>query len=360
MKNTLLATAAMAAFTAAGGACAQSSVTLFGVLDAAVTRIGTGGGHVAGLATGDLSSSRLGFRGTEDLGGGLSAGFWLEGGLTPDNGGGTGAGTGLGFERRSTVSLVSKSLGEIRMGRDKTTSYLNIESFDPFNDIGVGGVGGTNLIGSATTAVGTPEGSAPKRVSNSVSYLLPATLGGFYGQVQYAFGETASSVPNDALRNAYGLRGGYKAGPWNLGVGHGRITGGTAAAESTFKSTTAGVSYDFGVVKPMVQYVGERGINRRLELFEVGATAPVGAGELRIALSTIRRKDIADADSQKLAVGYGYDLSKRTQLYVTVARVSNDGAANRGLAVSSNSLAAPTIGNGQNVTGYAVGMRHSF
>ncbi|MCZ2496855.1 porin [Xylophilus sp. Kf1] len=359
MKKALLA---FAALTATAGALAQSSVTLFGVLDASVARISSGGDHVTGLATGEQTSSRLGFRGTEDLGGGLAAGFWLEGGVTLDNGGGTGSGTGFGFERRSTLSLIDRRLGELRLGRDKVAAYLNIETFDPFADIGVGGVGASNMIGSATSAAaaGTPEGSAPKRLSNSVNYLLPATLGGFYGQLQYAFGETSSNAANDQLRNTVGGRLGYLGGPVNVGLGYSELTGGTTATEVNYKSTTVGASYNFGIVKPMVQFASEKGNGRKMEMFEIGATAPLGAGELRAALSTIRNKTVDDADSQKLALGYGYNLSKRTQVYGTVARVSNDNAAARGLAVSSSSLAGPAIGAGRNVTGFEIGVRHSF
>ena len=357
MTSTLPRTlVAAAALTAAFGAFAQSSVTLFGVLDASVAHISTDNGSVTGLANGGLSSSRLGFRGVEDLGGGLAAGFWLEAGIGVDNG----TSGGFSFDRRSTVSLSSNALGELRLGRDKSPAYLNIETFDPFGDVGVGGIGGSNLVGSATSAAGTPEGSAPKRASNGINYLLPATLGGFYGQVQYAFGEQLSDIPNDSLRDAVALRLGYGAGPLNVAVGYGEVRGGTTAVGIDYESTNIGASYNFGVVKPMVVFATERGNGRRVDLLGIGATVPVGAGEIRAAFSTFKRKDIDDADSKKLALGYGYNLSKRTQLYATVARVDNDDRANRGLTVSSSSLASPTIAAGRNVTGYEFGIRHSF
>jgi predicted porin len=323
MKKTLVAVAAL---TAAAGAFAQSTVTLFGVLDTSVAHISSGNSKVTGLASGGVSSSRLGFRGTEDLGGGLAAGFWLVGGLAVDNGNSS----GYAFERRSTVSLSSNAIGELRLGRDKAPAYLNIETFDPFGDVGVGGVNGSNLVGSATSAAGTAEGSAPKRASNSINYLLPATLGGFYGQVQYAFGEQIKSP------------------------------GITKTTEIDYRATNVGASYNFGFVKPMVLIASERGNGRRVDLYEVGATVPVGAGEIRAAYSMYKRKDISDADSNRFALGYGYNLSKRTQLYATVARVDNDDRANRGLTVSSSSLASPTIAAGRNVTGYEFGIRHSF
>lgn len=355
MKHTLVA---LAALTAAAGAFAQSSVTVFGVLDTSVAHISSGGNSVTGLANGSLSSSRLGFRGVEDLGGGLAAGFWLEGSLGVD----TGTSTGFSLDRRSTVSLSGNSFGEFRFGRDKVPAYLNIETFDPFGDVGVGGVNGSNLVGSASSAAGTAEGSAPKRASNSINYLLPANLGGFYGQLQYAFGEQVETpaVTNDSLRESMGFRFGYGSGPLNVAIGYGEVRGGTTTVGLDYKATNIGASYNFGVVKPMVLFATERGNGRKIELFEIGATMPIGAGELRAAYSNYKRKDVNNADSDRFALGYGYNLSKRTQIYGTVARVDNDAAATRGLTVSSASLTSPTIAAGRNVSGYEFGIRHSF
>ena len=105
MKTTLFA---LAALTATGGALAQSSsVTLFGVVDASVAHVSTKDGSVTGLANGGNASSRLGFRGVEDLGNGLKASFWLEGGINVDDGG-----SGFKFDRRSTIGLLG-NFGEV-------------------------------------------------------------------------------------------------------------------------------------------------------------------------------------------------------------------------------------------------------
>lgn len=351
-KQTLVA---LAALTAATGAMAQSSVTLFGVVDASIARVSAGGNDVTGLSSGGLSSSRLGFRGAEDLGGGMAAGFWLEGGLAVDNG----TGAGFRFDRRSTVSLSHASWGELRLGRDKSPAYLNVETFDPFGDVGVGGVNGANLIGSASSAAGTAEGSAPKRFSNSIGYVAPK-LGGVFGQVAYSFGEAASNIANSRKASGVALRVGYGAGPLNVALGYGQSRGGTDAVGVDYKSTNIGASYDFGVVKPMALFATEKGANKRVDLFALGATVPLGAGELRASYAMFKDKNASNADSKKLALGYGYNLSKRTQLYATVARMTNDNGARRGLAVSSASLASPTIANGANVTGYEFGVRHTF
>src|SRR4051812_3948147 len=142
MKKTLIALAALAT---AGVASAQSSVTLFGVVDLSYENVHTAAGRVSGLAPSANSSSRLGFRGVEDLGGGMSASFWLEAAIAPQSGisssGTTGnnqnppaAGAtplfngatagGLTFNRRSTVSL-SGGFGEVRLGRDYTPTFWN-------------------------------------------------------------------------------------------------------------------------------------------------------------------------------------------------------------------------------------------
>src|SRR5688572_7702048 len=182
MKKSLIALAVMAA---AGAASAQSSVTLFGIVDATLA---WGRGNVGDrfqLTNSGYNSSRLGFRGTEDLGGGMSASFWLEAGVNNDNGtgaatninnqasggalAGTNGGQGLTFNRRSTVSLAG-GWGELRLGRDYTPQFANTSFYDPFGTVGVG----TNQVISSAIGV---IGATAVRASNSVGYLLPSGLG---------------------------------------------------------------------------------------------------------------------------------------------------------------------------------------
>ena len=172
MKKSLLALAALTAF--AGVASAQSSVTLFGIVDLSVNSVKNGSVSQKLQSSDQLNSNRLGFRGVEDLGGGLRAGFWIEGAMSPDTGG-----TGQTWQRRSTVSLMG-GFGEVRLGRDYTTSFWNKTVFDPF---------GTNGLGSELNVESTLGSGATTlvRANNAVSYFLPA-MGGIYGQVQVAAG----------------------------------------------------------------------------------------------------------------------------------------------------------------------------
>ena len=343
MKHTLIALAALS-FAAAASA-QSSSVTLFGVVDASVAHISSSGNSVTGMANGGNSSSRLGFRGEEDLGGGLKAGFWLEGSVGVDDG----TASGFKFDRRSTVSLLG-NFGEVRLGRDKTPAYQNLETFHAFGDTGMGAINGHNLISSSAT--GTSEGSNPKRNSNMVSYLLPK-MGGVYGQISHSFGEQSG---NSSLQSSTGLRLGYANGPLNVAGAYGVARGGTAAAGVDYKTMNLGASYNFGVVTPMVLLASDRGNNKRVDLYSVGVKVPLGAGELRAAYSWYKDKKSNNADSQRLALGYGYKLSKRTELYAAVARMSNDDNAKRKLGSSL----APTPIAGKSMTGYEIGMRHNF
>ena len=185
MKKSLLALAVLGTF--AGVASAQSSVTLFGIVDVGLRNVKNGSNpDLWTQSTDGLNSSRLGFRGVEDLGGGLSAGFWLEAGLAADTGN-MGGGIGIAaptngsaniFNRRATVSLMG-NWGEIRLGRDYTPGFWNTTIFDPFGTNGVGSF--LNMTTAAGGPLGVPVAGANTsyvRANNTFGYFLPSNLGG--------------------------------------------------------------------------------------------------------------------------------------------------------------------------------------
>ena len=137
---------------------------------------------------------------------------------------------------------------------------------------------------------------------------------------------------------------------------YGVVKGGTAASTVDYKNFNLGASYDFGVVTPMVLIASERGNDKRVDLYSFGVKAPVGPGELRAAFSLYKDKKMDNNDSKRFAIGYGYQLSKRTELYAAVARLSNDDKAARKLGSSLS----PTPGVGNSLTGYEIGLRHNF
>lgn len=339
-KNLLLLSLLAGVASAQAQVAPASSVTIFGTLDMAVAHLTGPVASRTGLSNSGANISRIGFRGTEDLGGGLAAGFWLEAGLDPDTGTGKANG-GLSFNRRSTVSLQG-NFGEVRLGRDDSVSFLNTLVFDPFRANGVG----------ATMAF--VMNGAPIQISNAVSYLTPQNLGGFYGQAQIAFGEQPSGS-GSKLGDYTGLRAGYQQGPLHAAAAVGKLKGANADADVTASNFAA--AYDFGMVRPVLLWASEKTNVRKVTAIQLGATAPLGSGELR---ATVGHYDTANSNANwnKFSLGYGYNLSKRTQIYGSYGRVSNKDGAQRAINLLGLGTAGTTLGGSS--TGYEVGLRHFF
>jgi predicted porin len=343
MKKTLIALAAVAASSAA---LAQSSVTLFGIVDVNVRNVKQGGVSQSSMGQDGTASSRIGFRGVEDLGGGMSASFWLEGALDPD----TGTSGGLTFQRRSTVSL-SGGFGEIRLGRDYTPTFWNHTVYDPF---------GTNGVGSSVNTFGALGSGATTvvRANDAISYFTP-NLSGFQAQIQYAFKEAQTdNTPNEYA----GVRLTYSAGPLSAALAT-ASEGSAAANVNAFKRTNLGVSYDLGFVKPMFQYtIGKfetnAGVDQEVKHMMIGATAPVGPGLLKASYVRSSYDNFA-GDANQFAIGYEYGLSKRTALYANYSRISNKTGAAFAVSTEVGATGA-AVTAGDSSRGFEVGIRHAF
>ncbi|MEJ8859396.1 porin [Variovorax robiniae] len=408
MKKSLVTLAALAL---TGAASAQSSVTLFGVVDAAVSGYSNKAedrnvatllnpayinrGSVTTsrtvLSNSGYNSSRLGFRGTEDLGGGLAASFWLEAPITNDDGA-----VGISsFIRRSTVSL-SGGFGEIRLGRDYTPTFWNDAVFDPFGTNGVG----TNLIATANGLVTPGSASAgfqanPNyvRAANSIGYVLPPNLGGFYGQVQYAFHEQVKYDPgtttpvaplNSSRTGGYvGGRVGYSNNALDIAVAYGSSTVGDnyfLGSTTYLQTANIGASYDFGPVKLFGEYSRSKLARDTVTVnllpeptadgYLLGATVPIGPGLIRVSYAKlkldthVRSPLLAQPPApgaQKFAVGYVHNLSKRTALYATYAYLRDENGLD--LTVGGPAMATALNGvalSGKTSRGYDIGVRHAF
>lgn len=336
---------ALALLAAIGGAAhAQSNVTLFGILDVGVRHVKNGDDSVSSVSKNGLSSSRLGVRGVEDMGGGLRAGFWLESGVNPDTG--TQSDNSRMWNRRSTVSLMGP-WGELRLGRDMTPTYTGFADFDAF---GTNGVAASDKF---TSRFGTTADTIT-RADNQVSYFLPGSLGGFYGQVSVAPGEGTSG------KKYAGGRAGYGVGPLNVSLSYGQTTvTPNAAGDDKYKFGSLGAAYDLSVVK-LTGYVSQmKNGDQKLNVANVGALVPLGLGTVRVSYTKAESKGagIDSNDADQIGLGYVYDLSKRTALYGTVARVNNKG--NAAFVVDSN----PALQNpnpARDSTGYEFGLRHLF
>lgn len=357
-----------AVLCAAGSACAQSSVTVYGVADLALSYYkGDGTGSKTQITNGGNQQSRLGFRGREDLGGGLYAGFDLEAGLTLDNGAGQATNTnnqasgampagGLVFNRKSFVSL-GGDWGEVRLGRDYVPSFWPLFAYDPFRS----GVG----FGGATTQGGSPV--TQLRASNAISYqtrnCYTYECQGFWLQAMYALGENTSQSPNPDDGDVAGLRVGYGGTNWNVMAAQTRTRNLTVGE---FRQTVVGGSWDFGVAR-LLLLGGEHRTDKpvstlsgatRSPFWQIGAFINVGPGYIPVAVTQVRRNDAQDSRAEKYAIGYVYYLSKRTALYTTYALIKNHGASQ--LPVNVGVDAGPTPLPGRDASGADIGFRHSF
>ncbi|SDO37157.1 Outer membrane protein (porin) [Rhodoferax sp. OV413] len=348
----------MAACTSA--AFAQSTVSISGTVDLAVRSVDNGAVKQTQMVRDGINSSRLRFIGTEDLGGGLKAGFWLDMPVRADDG----TGASVFWERRSTVSLLG-SFGELRLGRDAALQNSGPGDFDAFNGKGVG-----NVMNLATPR-NFSNATTFTRVNNAVSYLLPNVLGGFYGQVQLAPGEGVIG----AKHSAFAL--GYKDGPLETRFTYGRthvdsvavvntITGASTAtaASGSFTYAVLGSSYDFGRAKLMGSLINWNSAeavagSRKQFTYNIGAMVPIGSGSLNVAYTHANRSGLgSDAqDAKQFAVQYIHSLSKRTAVYASAARIKQDA-----LATTSNAQYNMDGTNlvGRSGTGFDFGIRHSF
>ena len=381
MKKSLLALAILGAF--AGVASAQSSVTLYGTLDVNARVVSNdGSARRYSLSQDGVNSSQLGFKGVEDLGGGLKAGFVLLSGVNTD----TGTTNTKFFNRRATVSLMG-NFGEVRLGRDYTPSFWNNTIFDAFGTVGLG------------DSTGVKQVSAPGfvRADNSIGFFLPSNIGGIYGQFMAAAGEGAVPAAATGTVNGgnapgryLGGRIGYAAGPFDVAVSYAtqRVVGltftaadlaqaGTVAGSSvsslalgagTYKSANIGGSYDLGVVK-LMGYFNRETLNTATDnVYSISAVVPMGQGEIHAGYDRSKLSDTGVSNKvDKLALGYVYNLSKRTAVYTNVARLSNGNAtavtlgavgSASGLASSNSATALPTVGGKS--TGAEFGVRHFF
>ncbi|MBN9372243.1 porin [Hydrogenophaga sp. YM1] len=348
MKKSLIA---LAVLGTCGAAMAQSSVSLYGMADVWVGRVktditGVGSASETVLESGGFNTSRLGFKGSEDLGGGLKANFNLEGALAMDNG----TAGGLSFNRQSWVGL-SGGFGEVQLGKpwtpyDDTRSMAN----DTFN---------ANFASSWTTWLGYEDNP-----NNTIRYNSP-NFGGFSGAFAYSLGEDRASSPNNKASNLVSFSLNYANGPIVAGFAHqsqkveglngidstGILTGLAATGKTTYNLLNG--SYDFGVVK-LVGGVNQAKVQPdgfadvKANEFNIGVDVPLGAG-FDIGVGVARSKlESGGTDLSKttgFSIGAKYALSKRTFTYAAFNRTK-----------------AEIIGTGAEVknTLFGVGIQHNF
>ena len=373
MKKLVFTLSALGLLNASQCAQAQtSSVTVYGVIDMSLvytSKVGAGNNSRVSVDSGDAMASRIGFRGREELGGGLAAIFQLENGFSADDG--AMATPGSLFDRKSVVGL-SGHVGTLTIGRQ--TDYLEEIGlqYSSFQIFGGGGVraGHFNSLDRLTGA----------RTSNSLRFDT-AEMDGFTGSLFYGFGEVAGKT---SAGQAFGVGANYRRGNAGIGAAYYQSklaadTPPSSAGDTDLKTFTLGASYQAGPAKlfaawsqvrrPTQQPLAASGLvaitsATRANVFDVGVDYAMNA-RLHLLGSVIHdRADLSRASggatrghTTQLNVGIDYFFSKRTDLYAMASRQSASDVLNPGV-ISAAYSSAPADDSSQNVL--RIGLRHKF
>lgn len=322
---------------------APSSVTLFGVVDACiVSHKSATGASVQVNGGGCFYGSRIGFRGTEDLGEGMQAHFHLEGGFSADSGQ-LGQG-GRIFGRKSIVGI-SGSWGGLDAGREYAPTFFILSATDPMQ-LGIGSATATVWSGSPGTAVG--------RTDNSISYISP-NLGGVTARVQIAPGEQTAPAASRG-GDSRGLNLLYRDKQMVVGLAHASVR--NAAANATDKATTVSAKYDFGSfsLAGIVQsgaWAGTRTaaassptamFSRDYRSYVLGGSINAGVGSVSMSYKKYDDRTASNFDATILSAVYIHPLSKRTRLYGGVTRLKNARGSRYGAADGNGTYAGTAPG----------------
>jgi len=384
MKKSLLALAVLGAF--AGAAQAQSSVTIYGIIDTGVTyankvqiaKTSTATGSQFGLTSGNLQGSRLGFKGNEDLGGGLNAIFALEAGF--NNTTGANSNTTLLFNRKSWVGLAG-GFGAVQVGR-QTDFADTISAFTSVNDFG-------GITGNVGHTLDRLEGT---RTNNSVSYTT-ANFSGLTLQAMYGFGNTAGST---SAGQAFGAGAQYVNGPLALGLNYYNSKQGSTPADfslNTYSATTGSYSgiaadagdtaakvftlvgsYQFGPARVYGNWSQVKqdlnsaltfatpvtsatlGLSQKANVYEIGTAYSLSAPLTLLAAVQYTTADFAGVSSTgkltQFNLGSDYALSKRTDIYAFLSNIRASDMVNPGVTATTGSDASQSA--------VTVGIRHKF
>lgn len=344
MQVKRLAAASVATLIAASPLCAkaQTNVSLYGVVDAAIESGDTGGpeGRQTKIQSGDLSGSRFGFRGTEDLGNGLKAIFNLEAGVAADTGASDSAGL---FQRRAVVGLEG-DFGTVTLGRE----YSPIAAIAGATDISGQGFYGSNLSGFGS-------GRVSRRLANSINY-KSASFNGFDVLATYSAGEKTTGPSGDLK----GIGAEYKMGSLYLGAGYHTLKRVSSGDDKEYGAGAAYTFKDIGGLEVMANYLSADpdGANNKFKQYNLGAAYPFGPSKVYATLQQNKLENGAKGNAWSL--DYTYSLSKRTNLYASYASMDNNGLATFGLSAGSNSLNPPATALGADPSVFTVGIRHKF
>lgn len=319
---------------------AQSNVTVYGIVDAYVGYGKQGDNKKLSVNGGGRYGSRLGFKGTEDLGNGLKAVFTLEYSLNNDVNEGVGTG---GLRARQQFVGLQGGFGFIGLGRQYSPGY---SAFD--YDATRGATWSPQSLLSVQSGSSITPNSA-SRVNNSIAW-KSNDMGGLTAQAIYGLGEK-NEVDERREDDFAALGLDYKNGPLSVGLKIHHINKGAADNQEEW---FLGGGYDFGAVTLLGSYQQKKigGLNDKI--YQVGVTVPVGAsGLVQASFGRFDADAGSDSDANALSVAYVHSLSKRSSVYAVYSLVDNKDGANFGTFAASKVA-------GEKGHGLGVGITHFF
>lgn len=336
---------------------AQTNVTIYGVVDIGINYDNgtSAAGKTLALKSGQQSGSRLGLKGTEDLGSGMSASFVLENGFNADDG--SLANGGRLFGRQAWVGL-NGNFGSVKLGRQYSATYNALNAIDPF---------GLNQAGDAQRVYGYALGKVDpiSRSDNTVAYTSPG-FNGVMLSAGYKFGETAGSFNTGSSKFAGAA---YVKGPLNLQLSYQSTDGVALVAATTalgalstsaglgsttvnVKNLFAGGMCDFGMAK-LHAGIGDTRLeatgSAKIVNYLLGLSAALGSGTAHGSWNRNNVRQLSAGASNQYGLGYSYPLSKRTNFYTSASYTRND-----------SSVRLNAASNGASDREFQAGIRHMF
>lgn len=382
MNKKLIALAVAAAIAPVAAMADSGNVSIYGILDASIDITDNGDTATAqGIRTHKVSSnsSRLGFKGNEDLGNGLAAVWQIETALNADGGS---AATTLG-SRNTFVGLSSKTAGTVILGRHDTPYKLATRGLDYFTD---GLADNRNIMGgggATSTTAGPVAGSALSfdgRQSDVVAYISP-TFSGFHAAVAYVAGAELVTTSGQQKGNAWSAMGMYDNGPLMASLAYERHkvgdanTGdagpswvGAGSVNRSEKAWKLGVGYKI-IDALQVGFAFEKtsdDLNAGSELFghkawTLGGKYSMGSNDLKLAFTKAGDQgSTSDSGAKQWALGVDHNMSKRTKVYAQYVKLSNETNAAYGLTGAGATGNVYALGKDADPSAWSFGMRHSF
>lgn len=360
MQKKIIALAIAAAFTAPALAMADTAnVTVYGQANVSydMTKNGVVGAHKV-----SSNSSRLGLKGTEDLGNGLNAVWQIESLINMDGSGSAGLG-----DRNTYAGLASDSMGKVIMGRHDTPYKMATRGMDQFAD----GIADNRSIMGGVNGIG---GAHDVRAANVVAYISPA-MSGFTAAAAYVANAELATTAATTKGSAYSLAAMYDNAGINGAFAYQTIKAGNPAATGDL-TTALGLPADAKTTawKLAGGYTMDAiSVNA---VYEKAGVTPVGVAEIKQTNIYLSGKysfgndavklaytqggkvnSVANTDAKQISVGYDHNLSKRTTVYALYTQLSNGIAANYTMGAASTGA---VIATGLKATALSMGMKHSF